>query len=56
MSKDSKDGNAIDAITASTITSRAFLKAINQAYKAYSNKGADAESGATKKQEKKEEA
>lgn len=27
-----KDGGKIDAITASTITSRAFLKAINQAY------------------------
>ena len=35
VSKDDKTGNAIDAITASTITSRAFLKAINQAYKVY---------------------
>ena len=36
VSKDDKSGNAVDAITASTITSRAFLKAINQAYAAYS--------------------
>ena len=35
----SKDGGDVDAITASTITSRAFLKAVNQAYQAYkSNK------------------
>ena len=31
----SKDGGQVDAITASTITSRAFLKAINNAYNAY---------------------
>lgn len=31
----SKDGGDIDAITASTITSRAFLKAVNNAYKVY---------------------
>jgi electron transport complex protein RnfG len=30
-----KDGGKVDAITASTITSRAFLKAINQAYGAW---------------------
>ena len=48
MSKDNKSGNAVDAITASTITSRAFLKAINQAYSAYTQKGADGKSGATK--------
>ncbi len=48
VSKDDKSGNAVDAITASTITSRAFLKAINQAYAAYTSKGADAQSGATK--------
>jgi len=36
-----KDGGDIDAITASTITSRAFLEAINKAYSAYkNNKGA----------------
>ena len=33
----SKDGGQVDAITASTITSRAFLKAVNQAYDAYRN-------------------
>ena len=31
----SKDGGQVDAITASTITSRAFLLAINNAYNAY---------------------
>lgn len=34
----SKDGGQVQAITASTITSRAFLKAVNQAYMAYANK------------------
>lgn len=34
----SKDGGRVDAITASTITSRAFLKAVNQAYAAYAQK------------------
>ena len=48
MSKDDKSGNAVDAITASTITSRAFLKAINQAYAAYTQQGTDGKSGATK--------
>lgn len=33
--KVSKDGGEIDAITASTITSRAFLDAVNRAYTAY---------------------
>ena len=31
----SKDGGQVDAITASTITSRAFLLAVNNAYQAY---------------------
>ncbi len=31
----SKDGGQVDAITASTITSRAFLLAVNNAYRAY---------------------
>ncbi|SFS96094.1 electron transport complex protein RnfG [Porphyromonadaceae bacterium NLAE-zl-C104] len=31
----SKDGGDVDAITASTITSRAFLEAVNKAYSAY---------------------
>lgn len=42
----SKDGGEVDAITASTITSRAFLGAINLAYSALSG-NADATSGAT---------
>ena len=44
----SKDGGQVDAITASTITSRAFLLAVNNAYKAYkATPTADAETGAT---------
>ena len=51
----SKDGGQVDAITASTITSRAFLKAVNNAYNAYKvTPAADAEMGATK-QEKEED-
>ncbi|MDO5665513.1 MAG: RnfABCDGE type electron transport complex subunit G [Bacteroidia bacterium] len=42
----SKDGGQIDAITASTITSRAFLEAVNKAYVVY--KGSDADTSATK--------
>ncbi len=48
VSKEDKEGNAVDAITASTITSRGFLKAINQAYAAYTRKGVDTENGASK--------
>ena len=44
-----KDGGQIDAITASTITTRAFLQAVNNAYKAFANEGHDAVSGATQK-------
>lgn len=44
----SKDGGQVDAITASTITSRAFLLAVNNAYKAYKATPTDANSGATK--------
>ena len=45
----SKDGGQVDAITASTITSRAFLLAVNNAYNAYkATPSADAETGATK--------
>ena len=52
----SKDGGQVDAITASTITSRAFLKAVNQAYQAYmATPAVDAETSATTKQEEKEE-
>lgn len=45
-----KDGGDVDAITASTITTRAFLKAINQAYAAYEGQNVDAESGASKQE------
>lgn len=41
----SKDGGQIDAITASTITSRAFLEAVNKAYEAY--KLSDSKPGGT---------
>ena len=45
----SKDGGDVDAITASTITSRAFLRCVNAAYAAISgSQDADGESGATK--------
>ena len=45
----SKDGGQVDAITASTITSRAFLLAVNNAYNAYkATPATDAESGASK--------
>ena len=37
----SKDGGTVDAITASTITSRAFLNAVNAAYQAYKAKGGE---------------
>lgn len=45
-----KDGGDVDAITASTITTRAFLKAINQAYAAYFGQDIDASSGASKQE------
>ena len=44
----SKDGGQVDAITASTITSRAFLLAVNNAYNAYKTTPVtDAETGAS---------
>ena len=43
----SKDGGDIDAITAATISSRAFLEAIQKAYNAYMNQNNDAVSGAS---------
>lgn len=46
--KVSKDGGEIDAITASTITSRAFLEALERAYTTYNN-SFDATSGVTGK-------
>lgn len=48
----SKDGGDVDAITASTITSRAFLKAVNQAYHAYMQKVVDGHSGASQQVKK----
>lgn len=42
-----KDGGDIDAITASTITSRAFLLAVSQAYDAYKELPVDANTSAT---------
>ena len=44
VTKDDKE-NGVDAITAATISSRAFLDAINRAYRAYA--GADGVTGAT---------
>lgn len=43
--KVAKDGGDVDAITAATITSRAFLNAVNRAYSAFS--GTDGLTGAT---------
>lgn len=43
----SKDGGDIDAITASTITSRAFLEAVSNAYNAYMNQPIDVLSGSS---------
>ena len=46
----SKDGGQVDAITASTITSRAFLNAVNAAYGAYKGDGrANGTTGASQK-------
>lgn len=42
-----KDGGDVDAITASTITSRAFLLAVTQAYNAYKSGHVDANTSAT---------
>ena len=43
----SKDGGEVDAITASTITSRAFLRCINEAYKTLAENSTDGQSGAS---------
>ena len=43
----SKDGGDIDAISASTITSRAFLEAVNKAYAAYTQSENYTSTGAT---------
>lgn len=47
----SKDGGDVDAITASTITSRAFLEAVSNAYKAFTDQPIDALSGSSRIQE-----
>lgn len=47
-----KNGGDIDAITASTITSRAFLLAVTQAYNAYKSGHVDANTSATGHYEK----
>ena len=44
----SKDGGEVDAITASTITSRAFLRCINAAYETLAKDASDGQSGASK--------
>ena len=46
----SKDGGEVDAITAATISSRAFLKAINKAYAAIAQQEIQAATGASQLQ------
>lgn len=55
-----QDGGEVDAITASTITSRAFLRCVNQAYQAYqkaddttAKQNTDGKTGASKQKAKK---
>ena len=48
----SKDGGNVDAITASTISSRAFLEAVNRAYTVYKESDKDAQSSASEKEDK----
>ena len=50
-----KDGGDVDAITASTITSRAFMEAVNRAYSAYSESRENAYTGATASTETEEQ-
>ncbi len=54
VTKDTNDPEDVDAITASTITSRAFLSAIQNAYDVVI-KGQDAQSGATRQSGAKQE-
>ena len=49
----SKDGGDVDAITAATISSRAFLEAVNKAYEAYTDGEVQAASGASQQAEPK---
>lgn len=51
----SKDGGDVDAITAATISSRAFLKAVNKAYAAFKNGEVQAHTGASQLQPAEEE-
>lgn len=51
----SKDGGDIDAITAATISSRAFLNAINKAYEAFTDGEVQAISGATQQSNEEKE-
>ena len=51
----SKDGGDIDAITAATISSRAFLNAINKAYEAFTDGEVQAVSGATQQSNEEKE-
>ena len=46
-----KEGGDVDAITAATISSKAFLKAINKAYNAIAAQSVEAATGATQLQE-----
>ena len=46
----SKDGGEVDAITAATISSRAFLKAVNKAYAAIAAQEVEAATGASQLQ------
>lgn len=45
-----KDGGSVDAITAATISSRAFLDVIANAYTAYTNNNCDGATGATQQE------
>ncbi len=49
--KPAEPENSVDAITAATISSRAFLKAINKAYAAFTDGAVEAHSGASKQVE-----
>lgn len=49
--KPAKPENAVDAITAATISSRAFLKAVNKAYASFKNGEVEAHTGASKQVE-----
>jgi electron transport complex protein RnfG len=48
--KVTKDNGTVDAITGATVSSRAFLEAVNRAYAAFSGAAFDASSGTTTKE------